>query len=81
MARPEPGPGRGARLILRDVTPGSRATAQVPRRHQFVSWEATSILHAHWEVCFGEAGRPRAALFGLSVDEQIQPIQPPGQRP
>ena len=34
VARPEPGLGRGAGLMLGDVTPGSMATAGVPRRNQ-----------------------------------------------
>ena len=46
----------------------------------FVSWEVSSILHAHSEGCFGEAGRPCVALFAFSVVEQVQPIQPTGWR-
>ena len=51
MAKHEPGLGRGAGLTIRDMTPGSRATAAFPRRNQFVSREATSSVHAHLEGC------------------------------
>ena len=47
-----------------------------PGAKQFVSWEAISRLHANLEGCFGEAGNPGSAPFGLSVVEQVQPIQP-----
>ena len=50
-ARPEPGLGRGAGLMLGDVTHGSRATAGVPGTTKFVTWEVSSILHAHLEGC------------------------------
>ena len=63
--------------MLGDVSPGHMA-AGVPRIIQLVSWEATHSLHAPLEDCFGAAGPPCAALFGLSMGEQVQPIPPPG---
>ena len=50
-----------------------------PGLAKFVSWEATSSLHAHSEVCFGADRPPCAALFWPSMDELVQPIRPPGQ--
>ena len=77
MARPKPGPGRRAGLMLGDVTAASWQPGS-PRAIQLVSWEATHSLHAPSEDCFGASGPPRAALFGLSVGQQVQPIPSPG---
>ena len=63
--------------MLGYVTPGHMAPG-IPTRNQLVSWEATKSLHAPSEDCFGAAGPTHAALFGLSVGEQVQPIPPPG---
>ena len=79
MARREPGPGRGAGQTLRDVTPALWLLQWSPVATNFVPWEATSSLHAHLEGCFEGAGPPCEALFGVSVFEQVQPIQCPGQ--
>ena len=65
--------------MLGDVTPGNIAAARVPGSAKFVSWEATSSIHAHSQGCFRAAGLPRPALFGPSLDEQEHPIKPPGQ--
>ena len=67
--------------MLGDVTPGSWLLQGSPGATKFVSWEATSSLHAHSEGCFRNARPLCAALYGLSVDEQTQPMQTPGQRP
>ena len=79
-SRPETWPGRGAGLTLGDVTPGSMGTSGVPGATKFVSWEASSILHAHLEGCYEEAGPPRMALFGLSVVKRVQPIRTLGRK-
>ena len=71
VARPKPGPGRGAGPAQGDVTPGKwRPGSSSPIKP--VSQNATSSLHAHSEGCFGEAGTPRVALFGPSVVTQVQ---------
>ena len=66
--------------MLLDVSPGHMA-AGVPRIIQLVSWEATHNLLAPSEDCFGAGGPQRAALFGLSVGQQVQPIPAPGLGP
>ena len=80
LARSKPGPRRGAGLTLRDVTPGSRATAGVPRRNQVFLQGCNQQPSRHSEGCFGEAGPRCPALFELSVVKQVQPIRPPGWR-
>ena len=71
VARPKPGPGRGAGPAQGDVTPSRwRLGSSSPIKP--VSKNATSSLHAHLEGCFGEAGPPRVALFWPSVVTQLQ---------
>ena len=84
VTRPKPGPGRGARKRCgADV--GGRDSWKTwllpgfPGSAKFVSWEATSSLHAHLDGCFGAAGHTPVALFGPSMDDLVQPIRPPGQ--
>ena len=50
-----------------------------PGSAKFVSWEATSSLHAHSEFCFRAAGPPHMALFWPRMDELVQAIRPPAQ--
>ena len=55
VARPKPGPGRGAGPVHGDVNTGRwRPGSSSPIKP--VSRNATSSLHAHSEGCFGEAG-------------------------
>ena len=62
VARPKPGPGRGAGPVRGDVTPGRwRPGSSSPIKP--VSQNATSSLHAHSEGCFGEAGPPTRGPF------------------
>ena len=62
VARPKPGPGRGAGLAQWDVTPGrSRLGSSCPIKP--FSRNAPSSLHAHSEGCFGEAGPPTCGPF------------------
>ena len=68
-------------MTLGDLNPAVGLLQGSPGATKFVSWEATSSLHDHSDGCQGEAGPPRTSLFGLSVVEQVQPIQLPGQRP
>ena len=71
VARPKPGPGRGAGLAQGYVTPCRwRMGSSSPIKP--VSWNSTSSLHAHWEGCFWEAGPPRVAFSGPSVVTQVQ---------
>ena len=62
-ARPEPGPSTGAGLMRGDVAPAVWVLQGSPGATKFVSREATSILHAHLEGCFGEAGPPNPWPF------------------
>ena len=75
VARPKPGPGRGAELLRGDVASGRwRPGSSSPIKP--VSKTATSSLHAHFEGCFGEAEPPRVAIFGPSVVTQVQQPDP-----
>ena len=75
MDRPEPGPERGTGLTLRDMTPSSMATEGVPRRKQVrllgsnqqPSRPLIMLLLVSWTP-------PHAAIFRLSVIEQVHPI-------
>ena len=62
------------------MTPCNMAAAGIPKLGQFVSWEATSSLHAHSEDGFGAAGPPCAAIFGPSVEECLQPNRTQGRQ-
>ena len=74
---PEGGPGRGAGLTLWDVTTLQHGCCRGPKAN-FVSWDATSNLHAHSEGCFGVAGPPHAALFRLAWTSRYSQSNPRG---
>ena len=78
MVRPKPEPGKWAGLTLGDVTLSNMSDAREHKLGKFVSWEASSSLHAPLEGCFVAAGPPRQALLGPGMDEPVQPIRPPG---
>ena len=75
VARPKPGPGRGAGPVRGVVTPGRwRPGSSSPIKP--VSRNATSSLHAHSEGCSGRLDPPRVALFGPHVVTQVQQPDP-----
>ena len=78
VARPKPGPGRGAGPVRGDLTPGRwRPGSSSPIKP--VSRNATSSLHAHSEGCFGEGGPSTRGPFRASRGNPGAATRPPVQ--
>ena len=78
VARPKPGPGRGAGPVQGDVTPGRlRPVSSSPIKP--VSHNATSSLHAHSEGSYGEAAPPTHGTCWASRGNPGTATRLPGQ--
>ena len=74
IGRPQPGPETGAMLTFGDVTLAVWIKQGSPGATNFISWEATSILHGHSEGSKGSLDPHAWPFSGLACSSRYSQL-------